>query len=163
MSLFEENEFSLFDNEIEEFVLVESFIEKRNENSLKANIEIHPGDARFPNEPYIKISRNANDWNDAEPKDRTRISIKYLAYVDHPSNPGKWRLKSSEREKLVEALKSPYPKDKNKTVWDAILYKAYNESNGRVKEDIMDLPLLDYNELKPTDKPNDRKVKYYGV
>lgn len=163
MSLFE-NDYELFGNdEVTGFVLLdEGTVSKPTDNHLNALIEIRGGDARFPNEPYMKISKSKKGWNGADKKERTRISLKYLAYIDHPSDPGEWRLTRTEREILVKDLNSPY-KNTGYTLWEAILKEAYKSSHQRLPEDFVDLPLLDYNDLNDTDKPSDRKVKYYGV
>ena len=133
------------ENNITEFVLLdETVVLKKQSSDLGAVIEVRPTDKRFANDMYIKISKNKDGWNAANPKEKVRISITSPSYVYHDGDPGNMSLNAKERKTFINDLNKEY-KDSGHTVWEEILLQIYNETKDK---SVLDLLMPDYTKLK---------------
>jgi hypothetical protein len=83
-------------------------------------VEIHPTiDSNYIHDPYFKVY-NARSYRAATAV--ARLYIKRAQYVKHHSGMQTERLDRNTRKKLVEALSSIDPDNRNHTYWDKMLF-----------------------------------------
>lgn len=168
--LFEDNDFeyktllSEIRNEmdyISECILNELNVIKRNEiQGFKFGIEVDgagSSDNNFKKDPYFKIWRNASNFTEAKPKDRTRISLSKPEYINHPGVPGNMRLNSKEKKALMDILTTEITKTDRKidgeypnNVWQYMLACANNVSKLNINDKEykhINTEFSDYNKL----------------
>lgn len=126
-----------------------------NSGSIKITVDgSGKTDNGFKYTPYFKVY-TGKDFDNTNPKDRTRIAIKDIEYIDHPRVPGTWKLNNSEKKRLIKILKgAPVKELKSITnncdsVWQQILAVANEEGHmkGTDQELPLDMKMPDYLKL----------------